>query len=49
MFGIVLDQMNKYGRIAICGSISVYNEKKDLNDIKGIMHQILDIQTAFNE
>ena len=49
MFGIVLDQMNKYGRIAVCGSISVYNEKKDLKDIKGIMHQILDIRTTFNE
>lgn len=49
MFGIVLDQMNKYGRIAICGSISVYNEKKDLKDIKGIMHQISDLQITFNE
>lgn len=27
MFGVVLDQMKKYGRVAVCGAISVYNEK----------------------
>ena len=48
MFGVVLDQMNKYGRIAMCGSISVYNEKKDLKDVKGIFYNPLNVGTSFN-
>ena len=48
MFGVVLDQMNKYGRIAMCGSISVYNEKKDLKDVKGIFYNPVNLGITFN-
>jgi len=34
LFEAALKVMNKYGRIAICGSIGVYNEK-DLDTVKG--------------
>ena len=47
MFGVVLNQMNKYGRIAMCGSISVYNEKKDLKDVKGIFYNPLNLGITF--
>lgn len=39
MFGVVLGQMKKYGRVAVCGAISVYNEK-DLEKTKGNLSRI---------
>lgn len=34
MFGVVVNQMNRFGRIAICGFISSYNDK-DMKQAKG--------------